>query len=173
MNKEDLLRLLPTHGSQRKIAAALGTSVGRVRYWLGVYNLTTIKQRKPEKLCKRCRKALTNRSSIYCSDFCHKRHTYEKTVTKWKRGELKGYSGKTAALASWLRRYMLEKADYACQECGWNKRHPVDGKPLVEIDHIDGVATNCEENNLRVLCPNCHSMTPTFRARNKNSCRTR
>ena len=49
----------------------------------------------------------------------------------------------------------------------------IDGKPLVEVDHINGDASNCKEENLRVLCPNCHSMTPTFRARNKTSARNR
>lgn len=34
-----------------------------------------------------------------------------------------------------------------------------------EIDHIDGDNKNNKEENLRILCPNCHSQTPTFRRR--------
>lgn len=47
-----------------------------------------------------------------------------------------------------------------CSECGiaeWN------GKPLVlNLDHIDGNSFNHQLINLRILCPNCHSQTPTF-----------
>ena len=52
-----------------------------------------------------------------------------------------------------------------CDECGiedWN------GKPLtMELDHIDGDRTNHKEKNLRMLCPNCHAQTETYRAKNK------
>lgn len=68
---------------------------------------------------------------------------------------------------------MLEKFNFSCSVCGWNERHPVDGKPLVEVDHIDGDAENCRPENLRVLCPNHHAMTDSFRARNKESKRNR
>ena len=36
-----------------------------------------------------------------------------------------------------------------------------------ELDHIDGNSNNHRLENLRVLCPNCHSQTTTFRAKNK------
>lgn len=48
-----------------------------------------------------------------------------------------------------------------CEECGiseWN------GKPIMcEMDHIDGNSNNHSLDNLRILCPNCHSQTETFR----------
>jgi len=51
-----------------------------------------------------------------------------------------------------------------CSECGlteWN------GKSLnMELDHIDGNRTNHLITNLRMLCPNCHSQTDTYRAKN-------
>lgn len=52
-----------------------------------------------------------------------------------------------------------------CEECKifeWN------GKQLnCELDHIDGDRTNHKLENLKILCPNCHSQTNTFCAKNK------
>ena len=40
-------------------------------------------------------------------------------------------------------------------------------KPIpLELDHIDGDNTNNELSNLRLLCPNCHAFTPTYRGKN-------
>jgi predicted HNH restriction endonuclease len=41
-------------------------------------------------------------------------------------------------------------------------------KPIcLELDHIDGNNRNNDETNLRLLCPNCHSQTPTWRNRKR------
>ena len=41
------------------------------------------------------------------------------------------------------------------------------GKPLVfDMDHIDGNSDNNLRENVRAVCPNCHSQTPTFKAKN-------
>lgn len=37
----------------------------------------------------------------------------------------------------------------------------------LHLDHIDGNNTNNEISNLRLLCPNCHSLTPTYCGKNK------
>lgn len=39
----------------------------------------------------------------------------------------------------------------------------------LELEHIDGNHHNNERNNLEALCPNCHSLTPTWRGRNKSN----
>jgi len=52
-----------------------------------------------------------------------------------------------------------------CDECGLSEWR---GKPLsIQIDHINGVGTDHRVENLRMLCPNCHSQTATFGARNR------
>lgn len=54
---------------------------------------------------------------------------------------------------------------YECSECKlteWNN------KPIaLELDHINGANADHRIKNLRLLCPNCHSQTPTFRGKNK------
>jgi hypothetical protein len=39
----------------------------------------------------------------------------------------------------------------------------------LELDHIDGNSNNNALNNLRILCPNCHAKTSTYRGKNKKS----
>lgn len=57
---------------------------------------------------------------------------------------------------------------YVCSMCGNNGEWC--GKPLtLQLDHIDGDATNNEKPNLRWLCPNCHTQTETYGNKNKNS----
>lgn len=55
---------------------------------------------------------------------------------------------------------------HKCECCGiteWN------GQPTpIELDHIDGNRYNNTIENLRILCPNCHAQTDTYRGKNKN-----
>ncbi len=57
-----------------------------------------------------------------------------------------------------------------CEECGWAKRS-IDGRIPVELDHINGDRHDNRLINLRVLCPNCHSLKTTHRGRNKANAR--
>ena len=54
-----------------------------------------------------------------------------------------------------------------CQNCGIAEWQGV--KIPLELDHINGDSTNNSVDNLRLLCPNCHSITPTWRGRNINT----
>lgn len=66
-----------------------------------------------------------------------------------------------------IRLYLIEQADNQCSKCQWGKVNPTTGKVPLEINHIDGDSTNNNSDNLEVLCPNCHSLTPTYKALNK------
>lgn len=55
-----------------------------------------------------------------------------------------------------------------CELCGWCQIS-ADGRIPVELDHINGDHFDNQLDNLRILCPNCHSLQPTHRGRNKKS----
>ena len=110
--------------------------------------------------------------NIYCSNACQAEHRYENNIKEWLSGNLVGWKGKTKQLKNFVRKYLHSVRGTQCENCGWDKRH-TDGSILTEIDHIDGDAENCTLDNLRILCPNCHSLTPTFKNRNVNSKRER
>jgi 5-methylcytosine-specific restriction endonuclease McrA len=52
----------------------------------------------------------------------------------------------------------------SCEICSW-AQHTIDGYLPLELDHINGVHSDNRLENLRVLCPNCHSLQPTHRGR--------
>ena len=93
-------------------------------------------------------------------------------IQLWLNGKHDALRGKTAT-AHWLRDYLLEQCEYKCQECGWGKVNPHTGKIPLELEHIDGDFTNNKKDNLIVLCPNCHSLTSTYKGANKKKGRPR
>ena len=64
------------------------------------------------------------------------------------------------------KRIILEQ-DGKCNRCKISEW--LGEKLTLEVEHIDGNHTNNERTNLEALCPNCHSLTPTWRGRNKSN----
>ena len=69
------------------------------------------------------------------------------------------------------KRLFLDKIkEERCEICGWCER-AIDGRIPVELDHINGNRHDNRIENLRILCPNCHSLQLTHRGLNrKNKC---
>lgn len=67
-------------------------------------------------------------------------------------------------LTSWAREYLIKERGEICERCSLAEWL---GEPLtLEVDHIDGNTHNNKKENLRVLCPNCHSQTSTWKGKN-------
>jgi Zn finger protein HypA/HybF involved in hydrogenase expression len=103
-------------------------------------------------------------AGISTEHFLPNRNTYGIRRDKLKPSEIlvRRESGSNRTHRSYLLRALLELGvEYKCVSC--NSASVWNGKPLtLEIDHIDGNRNNNQKNNLRFLCPNCHSQTETF-----------
>lgn len=68
-----------------------------------------------------------------------------------------------------LRRRLIKEGVFEnkCSECGITDWH---GKPLsLHLDHKNGVNSDHKLENLRLLCPNCHSQTDNFGSKNRGT----
>ena len=108
----------------------------------------------------------------YCSKKCQQRFQSLVKLEKWKSGEWDGLQYEVA-VSSTIRNYLHEKYNNKCSRCGWNTINPYTKKVPLQIEHIDGDYRNNKENNLTLICPNCHSLTPTWGGRNKGKGRPR
>ena len=94
-------------------------------------------------------------ANIYCDNKCQHEYQAKQRIVEWKE------TGKLSKAA--VKRYLAEQVS-GCWHCGitnWNNKEIV-----LELEHIDGNSNNNSEENLSLLCPNCHSQTPTYKNRN-------
>lgn len=96
----------------------------------------------------------------FCSNKCN--HEFKRNVVI-KEKFLKG----TLVERNAIKKALANELGYFCTICGINEWN---GKPLIlQLDHIDGNAGNHEPSNLRLVCPNCHSQTPTYSGANRGN----
>lgn len=137
--------------------------------------------------CQTCGKewsvTYTGKKPRFCSKSCRKDVQLDRGlrfhlkyhmeyIQKWKAGLINGMKG-SGAISNQIREYLFNKYDSKCSNCGWSKSNPYTNKIPLEVEHLDGNYRNNEEGNLTLLCPNCHSLTATFRALNKGKGRPR
>ena len=124
---------------------------------------------KSSSNCKQCGKEISfdthQQTGKYCNNRCQAEYRYQQKIEGWKTGnECPVESNGT--VKGFIKRYLREKFDDRCVLCGWHKINPVTGKVPVVADHIDGNWQNNKEENLRLLCPCCDSLQPTYCALN-------
>ncbi len=102
-----------------------------------------------------------NNVNKFCNNTCQQNFQFEtETLPKFKKGKV--------STRRTLHRVLKHLYGYRCVECGNEGEY--NGKPLaLQLDHIDGNAGNNMPINLRLVCPNCHSQTETFVAKNKGN----
>ena len=100
--------------------------------------------------CLNCDKETINEQ--FCSQTCHQAF---RTKQKVASGVLDNRT---------MRKFLIKERGSKCECCGITEWQ---NKPVVfEMDHIDGQHKNNSLINLRLLCPNCHSQTPTYKSKN-------
>ena len=116
--------------------------------------------------CLSCNSEIPKNNDKYCSNRCQFHFENGNKIKEWLADP-----SKLIKMTSVVRKYLIKEAGYECSECKWDKINKFTNKHPLEIDHIDGDSTNNKPENLRVLCPNCHSLTPNYKGANKKSTR--
>jgi hypothetical protein len=70
-------------------------------------------------------------------------------------------------VSTYIKRYLRKKFGDKCCLCGWSVINVKTGKVPLVADHIDGNWRNNTENNLRLICPNCDAISPTYAGLNR------
>ena len=144
------------------------------------------------KDCPKC--GIThNKSGIFCSRSCANSRVFSDNAKHKKSVALKGKPStrvisnldqwRANIKQAWINKYnstpfeelgivnkrrrVFEEQNHCCNKCGISEWF---SKPItLELEHKDGNTTNNNRKNLEGLCPNCHSITDTWRGKNKPS----
>ena len=160
MEEEKLKSLVEEGLSTYAISRKLGCSQSTVRYYMSKYSLKTSRTLGRKKCnvihCVGCAASIINprKGRRYCSIKCQQHYLLQRKIEENK------YSVRT------IKRHLINTIGVCsiCEISDWNS------KPIIlGIDHIDGNSENNDLSNLRLVCPNCHSQTDTYKNKNKGN----
>ena len=119
--------------------------------------------KKPRQRCLVCGKEPARAAYTYCSNVCQATYRYLSYVKDWRDGKKNGLQG-MGIVSRHVKRYLRGKFGNKCCICGWGKVNNHTKAKIIPLvaDHIDGDRRNNTEHNLRLICPNCDSLTPTY-----------
>ena len=114
------------------------------------------------KICNKESRFKYSKSNIYCSITCQNAERTTAIIEDWLSGGSKSiwkYS-----IPAWAKKYLIDTRGHQCEICE-KKTHMKQPIPL-EVDHISGDSQDNSLTNLRLICPNCHSQTDTYKNKN-------
>lgn len=124
-------------------------------------NNKVTKQPKSTYVCLGCGVSGEKKQSTirkFCSNGCQQKYQSKQIFEMVEAGN--------AENEGQVKRYLINKHGNVCLDdnCAWDfSKRPVN----VELEHKDGNAKNNTLENCTLLCPNCHSTTSTYKAKNK------
>lgn len=122
--------------------------------------------KRPRTPCLYCGKEPYSHTYKYCSNACQLEYQRCEYIKNWKAGTKSGLQGH-GVVSVHVKRYLREKFQNKCCLCGWSKTNPKTGVVPLVADHTDGNWRNNTERNLRLLCPNCDALGPTYAGLNR------
>lgn len=153
ITRDKILELKAQGKTYREISKEIGCSKSTISYYVGTH-----KDKLPtQKTCKHCEKKIGSYQT-FCDSICNIAYKKAQRIERVKNGKV-----------NWnqtIRPALIELYGDKCFLCPttsfWN------GEELtLHVDHIDGDSDNNSFNNLRLLCPNCHSQLETSKSKSK------
>lgn len=118
------------------------------------------------KECPGCHKTfhpLRGSRGMFCSNKCRWDVKRQEIYKQIEDGTYKSQNN------TLVRQYLIDKYGEKCQLCGWDKINPKTLRRPVQVDHKDGNGDNNHPNNIRLICPSCHSLTENYMNLNKGN----
>jgi predicted transcriptional regulator len=147
--RDKLLELREEGKNYKQISEITGLCKSTISYYIG--DRIGRKNNSNINSCKNCDKNI-NIGQVFCNKECNIKYKLKNRIIKLESGELTDNKI--------IRKALVEKIGDFCSICKisstWNNK-----KLTLEVDHIDGNSDNNKFDNLRLVCPNCHSQLDT------------
>ena len=114
-----------------------------------------LKKEKKQYKCLNCNTILIGKAKKYCNTSCQMDYNMHQSIKN------------NNASSTTIKRFLIKEYGNKCWTCNiteWNNKSIV-----MELEHIDGNSENNDLKNLSLICPNCHSQTPTYKGANKGN----